>query len=170
MLRIGAMNMMTHGVLFGSFAAHKAIHRELVEGNRLEAVISMLSGMFKPYAGVSTGILIFSKTGHGGMDKVWVYDMTADGFSLDDKCTEIKDNDIPDIIAHFRSISSSVIAHQSADWCGNPLEYDEENNPRTAKSFFVPKGESVENGYDLSINKYKRPSARPWSTLPLQRF
>ena len=131
----------------------------------------MPSGVFKPYAGVSTGILIFTKTGHGGTDKVWFYDMTADGFSLDDKRTEIKDNDIPDIIARFRSInrhceasahtgcgnpSPTVIANQSADWCGNPPVYDEENNPRTAKSFFVPKDEIVENGYDLSINKYKK--------------
>ena len=116
----------------------------------------MPSGVFKPYAGVSTGILIFTKTGHGGTDKVWFYDMTADGFSLDDKRTEIKDNDIPDIIARFHSINSSVIANQSADWCGNPPVYNEEANPRTAKSFFVPKDEIVENGYDLSINKYKK--------------
>ena len=145
------------GVLFGSSTAHKAIRKELVEGNRLEAVISMPSGVFKPYAGVSTGILIFTKTDHGGTDKVWFYDMTADGFSLDDKRTEVKDNDIPDIIARFRSIqNNTVIANQSADWCGNLPEYNEEANPRTAKSFFVPKGEIVENGYDLSINKYKK--------------
>jgi len=131
-----------------------------VDKNRLEAVISMPSGVFKPYAGVSTGILIFTKTGHGGTDKVWFYDMTADGFSLDDKRTEVKDNDIPDIIARFRSFnnpqSSPVIANQSADWCGNPSPYNEETNPRTAKSFFVPREEIVENGYDLSINKYKK--------------
>jgi type I restriction enzyme M protein len=125
------------GVLFGSSTAHKAIRKELVEGNRLEAVISMPSGVFKPYAGVSTGILIFTKTGHGGTDKVWFYDMTADGFSLDDKRTEIKDNDIPDIIARFRNLEA------------------EADRQRTEKSFFVPKDEIVENGYDLSINKYK---------------
>ncbi|MBQ1210108.1 MAG: N-6 DNA methylase, partial [Bacteroidales bacterium] len=153
------------GVLFGSSTAHKAIRKELVEGNRLEAVISMPSGVFKPYAGVSTGILIFTKTGHGGTDKVWFYDMTADGFSLDDKRTEIKDNDIPDIIARFRSFnnpqSSDVIANQSADWCGNLQTYNEAENPRTAKSFFVPKDEIVENGYDLSINKYKKTEYKP---------
>ena len=126
------------GVLFGSSTAHKAIRKELVEGNRLEAVISMPSGVFKPYAGVSTGILIFTKTGHGGTDKVWFYDMTADGFSLDDKRTEIKDNDIPDIINRFR----------------NPE--GEAERQRTEKSFFVSKDEIVENGYDLSINKYKK--------------
>ena len=143
------------GVLFGSSTAHKAIRKELVDGNRLEAVISMPSGVFKPYAGVSTGILIFTKTGHGGTDKVWFYDMTADGFSLDDKRTEIKDNDIPDIIARFRSIHCHCEASAHTG-CGNPSPYDEENNPRTAKSFFVPKAEIVENGYDLSINKYKK--------------
>ena len=126
------------GVLFGSSTAHKAIRKELVDGNRLEAVISMPSGVFKPYAGVSTGILIFTKTGHGGTDKVWFYDMTADGFSLDDKRTEIKENDIPDIIARFRNLDADA------------------ERQRTEKSFFVPKDEIVENGYDLSINKYKK--------------
>ena len=140
MLKVGGRCacIVPDGVLFGSSKAHKDIRKELVEGNRLEAVISMPSGVFKPYAGVSTGILIFTKTGHGGTDKVWFYDMTADGFSLDDKRTEIKDNDIPDIIARFRALEQ------------------EEENPRTAKSFFVPKAEIVENGYDLSINKYKK--------------
>ena len=111
------------GVLFGSSTAHKAIRKELVEGNRLEAVISMPSGVFKPYAGVSTGILIFTKTGHGGTDKVWFYDMTADGFSLDDKRTEVKENDIPDIIARFRNLTG------------------DEGRERTEQSFFVPKDE-----------------------------
>ena len=82
------------GVLFGSSKAHKAIRQAIVDDNRLEAVISMPSGVFKPYAGVSTGILIFTKTGHGGTDKVWFYDMKADGFSLDDKRSPVKENDI----------------------------------------------------------------------------
>ena len=106
---------------------------------------------------MSTGILVFTKTGHGGTDKVWFYDMTADGFSLDDKRTEIKENDIPDIIARFRSIQSvGDDAHivPRADEGIRP--YDEASNPRTAKSFFVSKDEIVENGYDLSINKYKK--------------
>ena len=126
------------GVLFGSSTAHKAIRKELVEGNRLEAVISMPSGVFKPYAGVSTAVLIFTKTGHGGTDKVWFYDMTADGFSLDDKRSEVAENDIPDIIARFHDLQG------------------EEGRERTEKSFFVPKDEIAENGYDLSINKYKK--------------
>ena len=140
MLRIGGRCacIVPDGVLFGSSTAHKAIRKELVDGNRLEAVISMPSGVFKPYAGVSTAVLIFTKTGHGGTDNVWFYDMTADGFSLDDKRSPVADNDIPDIIARFRNLDA------------------EKDRRRTEKSFFVPKAEIVENGYDLSINKYKK--------------
>ena len=131
------------GVLFGSSTAHKAIRRELVDGNRLEAVISMPSGVFKPYAGVSTAVLIFTKTGHGGTDNVWFYDMQADGFSLDDKRSPVQENDIPDIVARFRDLEV------------------EKDRQRTEKSFFVPKAEIVENGYDLSINKYKKTEYKP---------
>ena len=140
MLKVGGRGavIVPDGVLFGSSTAHKAIHKELVDGNRLEAVISMPSGVFKHYAGVSTGILVFTKTGHGGTDKVWFYDMTADSFSLDDKRTPVAENDIPDIIARFHDLEN------------------EESRQRTEKSFFVPKAEIVENGYDLSINKYKK--------------
>ena len=126
------------GVLFGSSNAHKAIRKEIIENNRLEAVISMPSGVFKPYAGVSTAILIFTKTGYGGTDKVWFYDMKADGFSLDDKRSAIAENDIPDIIARFHNLEG------------------EAERQRTEQSFFVPKQEIVDNGYDLSINKYKK--------------
>ena len=125
------------GVLFGSSTAHKAIRKEIVENNRLEAVISMPSGVFKPYAGVSTAILIFTKTEHGGTDAVWFYDMTADGFSLDDKRTQVKENDIPDIIARFKHLEN------------------EKDRKRTEKSFLVSKQEIVDKEYDLSINKYK---------------
>ena len=125
------------GVLFGSSTAHKAIRKEIVENQRLEAVISMPSGVFKPYAGVSTAILIFTKTGHGGTDKVWFYDMKADGFSLDDKRGAIKENDIPDIINRFHNLDG------------------ETDRLRTDQSFFVDKKEIASNGYDLSINKYK---------------
>lgn len=141
MLKIGGRCacIVPDGVLFGSSTAHKAIRKELIEGNRLEAIISMPSGVFKPYAGVSTGILIFTKTGHGGTDNVWFYDMTADGMSLDDKRTPTPDkNDIPDIIARFQNL------------------VEEKDRVRTEKSFFVPKKEIIENGYDLSINKYKK--------------
>lgn len=126
------------GVLFGSSKAHMDIRRELVENQRLEAVISMPSGVFKPYAGVSTGILIFTKTNHGGTDQVWFYDMQADGFSLDDKRSPINENDIPDIVERFHNRD------------------EETERARTEKSFFVPKQEIVDNNYDLSINKYKK--------------
>ena len=125
------------GVLFGSSKAHKAIREELVERHQLRAVISMPSGVFKPYAGVSTAVLIFTKTGAGGTDKVWFYDMKADGYSLDDKRSEIADNDIPDIIARFRNLEA------------------EADRKRTEQSFLVPKDEIKANDYDLSINKYK---------------
>ena len=125
------------GVLFGSSKAHQSIRKELIENHQLRAVISMPSGVFKPYAGVSTAVLVFTKTGAGGTDKVWFYDMKADGFSLDDKRTEVKENDIPDIIARFHNLNAEV------------------DRKRTEQSFFVPKAEIAANGYDLSINKYK---------------
>lgn len=140
MLRVGGRCacIVPDGVLFGSSVAHKAIRKEIIDGNRLEAVISMPSGVFKPYAGVSTAILIFTKTNAGGTDKVWFYDMTADGYSLDDKRSPIADNDIPDIIARYENFTG------------------EEARERTDKSFFVPKEEIIGNDYDLSINKYKK--------------
>lgn len=140
-LRTGgrAASIVPDGVLFGSSNAHKAIRKEIIEKHKLEAVISMPSGVFKPYAGVSTAIMIFTKTGDGGTDKVWFYDMTADGFSLDDQRQPVKENDIPDIIKRFNNRNAKV----------------EQERARTEKSFFVSKEEIVENDYDLSINKYK---------------
>ena len=126
------------GVLFGSSKAHKSIRKELVENHQLRAVISMPSGVFKPYAGVSTAVLVFTKTGAGGTENVWFYDMKADGFSLDDKRSEVADNDIPDIVNRFHHLE------QEAD------------RQRTEQSFFVPKQEIADNDYDLSINKYKK--------------
>lgn len=128
------------GVLFGSSNAHVDIRKELVDNNQLRAVISMPSGVFKPYAGVSTAVLIFTKTGTGGTDKVWFYDMQADGLSLDDRRGEVKENDIPDIIARFKNLEA------------------EEDRKRTDQSFFVPVEEIREKGYDLSIRKYKQNS------------
>ena len=126
------------GVLFGSSKAHKALRKELVENHQLRAVISMPSGVFKPYAGVSTAVLVFTKTGAGGTDQVWFYDMQADGFSLDDKRSEIADNDIPDIIQRFHNLEQ------------------EQERQRTEQSFLVPKQDIADNDYDLSINKYKK--------------
>ncbi len=125
------------GVLFGSSKAHNGIRKEIVENQYLEAVISMPSGVFKPYAGVSTAILIFTKTGSGGTDNVWFYDMKSDGYSLDDKRTKLEESDIPDIVKRFHN------------------QNDEKDNKRTEQSFLVPKDEIKENDYDLSINRYK---------------
>ena len=145
MLKVGgrAAVIVPDGVLFGSSKAHKDIRRELIEKHRLEAVISMPSGVFKPYAGVSTAVLVFTKTGHGGTDSVWFYDMRADGLSLDDKRSPIADNDIPDIVARFHNREA------------------ERERARTEQSFLVPKQEIVDNGYDLSINKYKQVEYKP---------
>ncbi|OPJ59647.1 type I restriction-modification system subunit M [Clostridium oryzae] len=125
------------GVLFGSSNAHKQIRKEIVDNNKLDAVISMPSGVFKPYAGVSTAILIFTKTGAGGTDNVWFYDMKSDGFSLDDKRQPVNDNDIPDIVQRFSNLEKEI------------------DRKRTEQSFFVPVEEIKNNAYDLSINKYK---------------
>jgi type I restriction enzyme M protein len=125
------------GVLFGSTKAHKSLRKELVENHQLQAVISMPSGVFKPYAGVRTAILIFTKTGAGGTDKVWFYDMKADGFSLDDKRSPIEANDIPDIIERFHNLTVEV-----------------ERNA-TESSFLVDKTAIEANEYDLSLNKYQ---------------
>jgi type I restriction enzyme M protein len=125
------------GVLFGGSNAHKKLRKELVENHNFKAVISMPSGVFKPYAGVSTAVIIFEKTGIGGTENVWFYDMSADGLSLDDKRQPIDDNDIPDIIDRWNGLAK------------------ESESKRTEKSFLVPKKEIAENGYDLSINRYK---------------
>ncbi len=139
-LRIGGRCacIVPDGVLFGSSNAHLSIRKEIIEKNKLEAVISMPSGVFLPYAGVSTAVLLFTKTTTGGTDKVWFYDMTADGYSLDAKRIPIKENDIPDIIERYNNINN------------------ENERERTEKSFFVSKDEIINNNYDLSINKYKK--------------
>ena len=112
----------------------------------------MPSGVFKPYAGVSTGVLVFTKTGHGGTDNVWFYDMRADGLSLDDKRTPIAENDIPDIVARFHAREA------------------EQSRSRTDQSFLVPKDEIVANGYDLSINKYKKTEYIPVEYPPTSQI
>lgn len=131
------------GVLFGNSKAHIAIRKELIENHKLIAVISMPSGVFKPYAGVSTAVLVFTKTGTGGTDNVWFYDMKSDGFSLDDKRIDLgTGGDIEDIVARYKSLTN------------NPEM--EAARARTEQSFLVPKQEIVDNGYDLSINRYKQ--------------
>lgn len=140
MLKIGGRCacIVPDGVLFGSSTAHKAIRKEIVENQRLEAVVSMPSGVFKPYAGVSTAILIFTKTEHGGTDQVWFYDMTADGLSLDDKRSPIAENDIPDIIERFKHLDQEV------------------DRKRTDKSFLVPKKRLWRTGMISALTNTKK--------------
>ena len=145
------------GVLFGSSKAHKELRRSLVEDHFLEGVVSLPSGVFRPYAGVSTAILLFTKTGRGGTDQVWFYDMEADGWSLDDKRNpllaleklgpspkealiegEHEKNNLPDCLTRWRQRKDS-----------------ERERERTAQSFCVPKDEIAKEGYDLSLNRYK---------------
>lgn len=139
MLQMGGRcaSIVPDGVLFGNSTAHKALRKELVDNQRLQAVISMPSGVFQPYSGVSTAILIFTKTNAGGTDKVWFYDMKADGYTLDQKRTECQENDIPDVIARFKNLEK------------------EAERTRKEQSFLVPVEDIRANDYDLSINKYK---------------
>ncbi|WP_158210446.1 class I SAM-dependent DNA methyltransferase [Myroides phaeus] len=167
MLKLGgrAAVIVPDGVLFGSSIAHKNIRKELIENQQLQGVISMPSGVFKPYAGVSTAILIFTKTNSGGTDNVWFYDMKADGYSLDDKRTMLVSEEA---MAQVFSKPESVL-EEVAGKCDipailgawnklgdlTPKEVEALVEARTAQSFLVPKAEIVANGYDLSINRYK---------------
>jgi type I restriction enzyme M protein len=131
------------GVLFGSSKAHKELRRLLVEDHKLDGIVSMPSGVFRPYAGVSTAILLFTKTNSGGTDNVWFYDMQADGYSLDDKRNPLDanrqdSNNLPDVLRRWQ--------HRG----------DETKRARTEQSFLVPKAEIAGNDYDLSINRYKQ--------------
>jgi len=139
LLKIGgrAAVIVPNGVLFGSSKVHNNIRKILVEEHKLNAVVSIPSGVFKPYAGVSTAVLIFTKTGKGGTDYIWFYDMEADGFSLDDKRQFVEENDIPDLLQRWKQRNH------------------EEDIERNNKAFFVPKSEIQENSYDLSINRYQ---------------
>ncbi len=139
MLQMGGRcaSIVPDGVLFGNSTAHKALRKELVENQRLQAVISMPSGVFQPYSGVSTAILVFTKTNAGGTDKVWFYDMKADGYTLDQRRTVCAENDIPDVIARFKNLAA------------------EASRTRKEQSFLVPIEDIRANDYDLSINKYK---------------
>jgi type I restriction enzyme M protein len=145
------------GVLFGSTGAHKEIRRVLVDEHKLDAVVKLPGGVFKPYAGVSTAILLFTKTNSGGTDSVWFYEVTADGFSLDDKRAPLlpegklgpqpmtavdegdhEKNNLPDVLARWTRRNGS-----------------EENRARTEQSFCVPKADIAAQDYDLSLNRYK---------------
>lgn len=131
------------GVLFGSSKAHQQLREELIERNQLEAIISLPSGVFKPYAGVSTAIMIFTKGGE--TDQVWFYDLTADGYSLDDKRTPVQDNDLPDLITQYEKYRKTREANKSTKaW-----------SDKKQKAFLVDKAAIAEQKYDLSINRYK---------------
>jgi len=129
------------GVLFGSSKAHKELRRILVEEQKLDAVVKLPSGVFRPYAGVSTAILFFTKTDSGGTDDVWFYDVRADGFSLDDKRNPVADNDLSDVLARWSTLAQP--------------DSPEQQRARTEQSFTVPKADIVAQGYDLSLNRYK---------------
>lgn len=138
------------GVLFGSSTAHKALRQMLVEDQKLDGIVSMPSGVFKPYAGVSTAVVLFTKTNSGGTDNVWFYDMKADGFSLDDKRIPTASNDIPDILSRWKNRGA------------------ESGRARTEQSFLVPKSDIAENGYDLSINRYREVAHEEVEYVPPQ--
>ncbi len=129
------------GVLFGSSTAHKTLRKALVEDQKLDAVVKLPSGVFRPYAGVSTAILFFTKTNSGGTDDVWFYDVQADGFSLDDKRNPVDANDLADVLSRWSSLSKP--------------DSPERTRARTEQSFLVPKADIVAQGYDLSLNRYK---------------
>lgn len=152
------------GVLFGSTKSHLAVRQLLVDENQLQAVISMPSGVFKPYTGVATAILVFTKTGTGGTDRVWFYDMKADGYSLDDKrealgkldeatdsrIYSLEENNIPDIIEKFH-----VIANSSLRGGTTMQSVEQASNDRTAQHFFVTADEIRAESYNLSFNLYQ---------------
>ena len=152
------------GVLFGSSKAHKELRKILIEDQKLEAVISLPGGVFKPYAGVSTAIVIFTKTNSGGTDHVWFYNVEADGWSLDDKRAPLlpddklgpapkakltdedhAKNNLPDLLSRWASLKTEY----------GTLKTSEADRPRTAQSFCVPVAAIREQSFDLSLNRYK---------------
>lgn len=174
MLKTGgrAAVIVPDGVLFGSSTAHKSIRKELVENQQLQAVISMPSGVFKPYAGVSTAILFFTKTNSGGTDTVWFYDMKADGLSLDDKRTLLVNEDafeqcftepeniveqvkgkcdIAQILLDANKIMNTTVTLSEVE----RSQFEKQFSDRTQQSFLVPKQDIINNDWDLSINRYK---------------
>ncbi|WBB78649.1 class I SAM-dependent DNA methyltransferase [Micromonospora sp. WMMD882] len=145
------------GVLFGSSKAHKELRRMLVEDQKLDGVVKLPSGAFKPYSGVSTAILLFTKTNSGGTDNVWFYEVTADGWSLDDKRTPLlpaeKLGPVTDVPLTEDEHAKNNLPDALARW--SRRDGDELNRARTEQSFCVPKAEIAEQGYDLSLNRYK---------------
>lgn len=159
MLKTGgrAAVIVPDGVLFGSSKAHKTVRQKLVEEHKLDAVISLPPGVFRPYAGVSTAILIFTKTGRGGTDHVWYYDMAADGKSLDDKRTDLLPENLQGPCPERPLTDEELRKNNLPDVLARWAERDgrERERPRTAQSFTVSHEEIAAGGYDLSINRYK---------------
>jgi type I restriction enzyme M protein len=145
------------GVLFGSSNAHKTLRKVLVDEQKLDAVISLPGGVFKPYAGVSTAILVFTKTNSGGTDFVWFYDVDADGWSLDDKRTPLLPEEKLGPAPASTLTADEHVKNNLPDVLSRWAQRDrsERENPRTAQSFCVPKADIVAQGYDLSLNRYK---------------
>ncbi len=145
------------GVLFGSSKAHKDLRKELIEKQKLDGVVSLPAGVFRPYAGVSTAILLFTKTNSGGTDHVWFYDCDADGWSLDDKRTPLLGEDklgpVPSAGLSPEEHGKNNLPDVLARW--RQRESEERARPLTAQSLCVPKAHIVAQGYDLSINRYK---------------
>lgn len=145
------------GVLFGSSKAHKELRRMLVEEQKLDGVVSLPGGVFKPYAGVSTAILLFTKTNSGGTDHVWFYDVRAEGQSLDDKRTPLLPEDKLGVRPSVALTAEEHAKNNLPDVLARWLQRDsaERERPRTAQSFCVPKADIAAQGYDLSLNRYK---------------
>lgn len=145
------------GVVFGSSNAHKTLRRILVEDQKLDAVIWLPGGVFKPYAGVSTAILVFTKTNSGGTDHIWFYDVASDGWSLDDKRTPLLSEDklgpVPAVALSDEEHGKNNLPDVLSRWMVRDQE--EMRRPRTAQSFCVPKQEVADHGYDLSLNRYQ---------------
>ena len=155
MLKTGGRSatIVPDGVLFGSSNAHLALRQHLIDHNQLEAVISLPAGVFKPYAGVSTAILVFAKGGHTG--QVFFYDVRADGLSLDDKRQPVKDNDLPDVLAQWHAYRHSSTALPPSPPGGGAGGEGTPLTDRTAQAFLVPAEEICANKYDLSLNRYQ---------------
>ncbi len=159
LLKVGgrAAVIVPDGVLFGSSKAHKTLREELVEKHKLDGIVKLPSGVFKPYAGVSTAILLFTKTGIGGTENVWFYDMQADGYSLDDKRSALLDDEKLGVNPQKKLSKDDHEKNNLPDILKRWTERDSKGlkRPRTAQSFCVPKDDIAATDYDLSLNRYK---------------
>ena len=160
------------GVMFGSSKAHKELRKILVEDQKLDAVVKLPGGVFKPYAGVSTAILLFTKTNSGGTDRVWFYEVEADGWSLDDKRQALLPEEKLGVVPKLELVAEEHTKNNLPDVLMRWKERDrtEVERPRTAQSFCVPKDEIAANGYDLSLNRYKEVVHEDVDHVPPQKI